>query len=78
MCVLPRYRSEHGRGNAVLERLARIERLDAAGAPPTELLAELRALLEEAEAWSRQEGGERGEQAVDRLRAALVRDMIMA
>ena len=61
---------------AVLERLARIETLDAAGAPPGELLAELRALLGEAEAWSRLEGGGRGASAVERLRSALARDMI--
>jgi hypothetical protein len=61
---------------AVLERLARIEALDAAGAPAGELLAELRALLGEAEAWSRQEGGERGAKAVERLRSALAREMI--
>ena len=61
---------------AVLDRLARIETLDAAGAPPDALLAELRALLAEAEAWSRLEGGHRGEKAVERLRTALARDMI--
>ena len=48
-----------------------------------ELLTELRALLGEAEAWSRTEGGDAGEDAVDGLRAALAgtalndpRDMI--
>lgn len=56
---------------AVLERLGRIEALDRAGAGPPELLVELRALLEEAEAWSRSEGGEAGERAVDGLRSAL-------
>jgi hypothetical protein len=59
----------------VLDRLARIERLDRAAAAPGELLDELRALLREAEAWSRAEGGE-AEGAVERLRAALVREMI--
>jgi hypothetical protein len=61
---------------AVLDRLARIEALDAEGAPPGALLAELRALLAEAEAWSRLEGGDRGASAVERLRTALARDMI--
>jgi hypothetical protein len=56
---------------AVLERLARIERLDRAGAPRDDLLGELRALVVEAEAWSRREGGDAGERAVSRLRAAL-------
>jgi hypothetical protein len=61
---------------AVLERLARIEELERSGAPPRRLLDELRALLAEAEAWSRLEGGERGGRAVERLRRALARDMI--
>ncbi|HLG08813.1 MAG TPA: hypothetical protein VI409_09135 [Gaiellaceae bacterium] len=56
---------------AVLERLERIEALDRAGAAPLELVVELRALLEEADAWSRVEGGDAGESAVDRLRSAL-------
>jgi len=58
---------------AVLERLERIEALDRAGAGSPELLVELRALLEEAVAWSRTEGGDVGECAVDGLRSALVR-----
>ncbi|HYI75012.1 MAG TPA: hypothetical protein VEW90_07050 [Gaiellaceae bacterium] len=63
---------------AVLERLARIEALDAAGAPPGELVGELRALLAEADAWSRREGGDAAARAVDELRGALARDMIDA
>lgn len=63
---------------AVLDRLARIETLDAAGAPPATLLEELRALLGEAEAWSRLEGGNRSVQAIERLRSALARDMVAA
>jgi hypothetical protein len=62
---------------AVLQRLARIEALDAEGAPAGELLAELRALLGEAEAWSRVEGGDRSARAVEQLRAALAREMIV-
>jgi hypothetical protein len=61
---------------AVLERLERIEALERSGARAPELLTELRALLAEAEAWSRAEGGEAGEHAVERLRSALERDMI--
>jgi hypothetical protein len=62
----------------VLERLERIEALRAAGAPAAELLAELRSLVTEAEAWARVEGGDAGEAAVARLRVALARDMIVA
>ena len=63
---------------AVLERLERIEALDRAGAGTTELLSELRALLGEAEAWSKAEGGDAGEAAVGGLRSALSRDKIAA
>ena len=61
---------------AVLERLARIEALDGSGASPRELFEELRALLVEAETWSRREGGDAGARAVEELREALARDMI--
>jgi hypothetical protein len=61
---------------AVLERLERIEALDRGGAPPTQLLEELRALLDEAEAWARREGGDAATTAVAELRRSLVRDMI--
>jgi len=61
---------------AVLERLRRIERLRRDGAMPQLLLDELRALLQEAEDWSRVEGGDMGERAVAGLREALARDMI--
>jgi hypothetical protein len=60
----------------VLERLERIDALEGAGAAPHELLGELRELLREAEAWARIEGGDAGSEAVERLRAALARDMI--
>jgi hypothetical protein len=56
---------------AVLERLRRIEALDRAEAGPGELVGELRALLFEAEAWSRREGGDAGARAVRDLRGAL-------
>jgi hypothetical protein len=62
----------------VIERLERIEALDRATADPVELLAEVRGLLHDAEAWVRMEGGEAGEDAVARLRSALARDMIVA
>jgi hypothetical protein len=55
----------------VIERLERIERLDRGGAPRAHLVDELRALVAEAEAWSRAEGGEAGERAVEELRSAL-------
>ena len=61
----------------MLERLGRIEALDRAGAQKDELLCELRALIAEAEAWSNVEGGDAGEEAVDGLRSALSRDMIV-
>ncbi len=60
----------------MIERLARIEALDRATADPAELLAEVRSLLHEAEAWVRVEGGDAGEEAVERVRSALARDMI--
>jgi hypothetical protein len=56
---------------AVLERLARIEALDREGAPARSLIHELRALVNEAESWSRREGGEAGEEAVSQLRSAV-------
>ena len=40
---------------AVLARLERIQALDREGAHPQHLLAELRALVGEAEAWARRE-----------------------
>ncbi|MGH3136579.1 MAG: hypothetical protein ACRDPV_08815 [Gaiellaceae bacterium] len=61
---------------AVLERLERIEALDRDGAASVEIVAELRALVEEATAWSRVEGGDAGERAVGELRSALADDMI--
>ena len=61
---------------SVLERFERIESMRRANAGPVELLAELRALLREAEAWVKKEGGDAGTAAVGRLREALARDMI--
>ena len=50
-----------------MERLERIEALDRATASPAELLAELRGLLEDAEAWVRVEGGDAADEAVIRF-----------
>lgn len=61
---------------SVLERFERIESMRRANAGPVELLAELRALLREAEVWVQEEGGDAGSAAVGRLREALARDMI--
>jgi hypothetical protein len=58
---------------AILERLERIEALDRAGAGAADLVDELRALLGEAESWSRKEGGDAGARAVEELREALRR-----
>jgi hypothetical protein len=62
----------------VIERLERIEALDRASADPRELLAEVRGLLQEAEAWVRVEGGDPADDAVKRLRSALARDAVTA
>lgn len=71
----------------VLARLDRIDALDREGAPPGELLAELRGLLREAETWTRrqrEQGREpangqtetQNEEVIGRLRTALARDII--
>jgi hypothetical protein len=51
---------------AVMRRLGRIEALEREGAPTRSLLAEVHALLEEAEAWIASERG-----GVDDAEAAL-------
>jgi primosomal protein N'' len=56
---------------AVLTRLERIERLDRRRAPAAELLAELRLLVREAEAWAARERDPAAEEAVERCRDAL-------
>ena len=63
---------------AVLERLSRIEALERSGAEARELLAELRHLVREAEAWSALEGDARTELAVDRCRTALESEVAMS
>jgi hypothetical protein len=67
----------------VLARLDRIDALDREGAAPGELLAELRGLLREAEDWTREQrtlaerrAANGNEEVVERLRTALVRDII--
>ena len=61
----------------VLARLDRIDALDREGAAPGELLAELRGLLREAESRTREQRRPKGnEEVVERLRTALVRDII--
>ena len=62
----------------VIERLDRIDALDRATASPEELLAELRGLLHDAEAWVRVKGGDDADEAVIRLREALARDAVPA
>jgi hypothetical protein len=52
---------------SVLARLERIEELRAGG-PTGALLAELRALVPEAEAWARAEGDGRARTAATKLR----------
>jgi hypothetical protein len=62
----------------VLARLDRIDALDRDGAPPGELLAELRELLREAEALARERKLTTTDEkeVVERLRTALARDII--
>jgi hypothetical protein len=57
----------------VLRRLSRIEALEREGAPARSLLAEVHALLAEAEAWAAAERGgvESAEAALERCRDAL-------
>jgi hypothetical protein len=57
---------------AVIRRLERIEALEREGAPPEALLAEIRELLYEGEAWIAAEGpsAEAAAEAVARCRAA--------
>ncbi len=61
-----------------MRRLDRIEALEREGAHPTTVLAELRELVREAEAWSRIEGDERAQRAVERVEEAIAIDMIRA
>ena len=60
----------------MLERLDRIDALERENAHPTALLAELRALVREAEAWARLEGDERAQRAVERVGEAMASDIV--
>jgi hypothetical protein len=57
---------------AVIQRLERIEALEREGAGPKQLLAEVRELLREGEAWLEQEreGTDLAADALDRCRTA--------
>lgn len=55
----------------MIERLERIEMLERDGAPPTDVLDELRGLVRDAERWARFEGDARSRDAVARCDAAL-------
>jgi hypothetical protein len=57
---------------AVIERLARIEALEREGAPPRAVLAEVRELLREGEAWleTERDGTELAADALTRCRLA--------
>jgi len=61
------------KARAVLRRLERIEALEREGAPPRSLLAEVHALLGEAEDWVACERGgvEEAELALERCRDAV-------
>ncbi len=59
-----------------MQRLDRIEALEREGAHPAALLAELRELVREAEEWSRVEGDERAQRAVERVEEAMLTDIV--
>jgi hypothetical protein len=64
---------------AVMRRLERIELLDREHAHPRALLAELRALVHEAEEWVRAEGAPaRAGEAVDRMKEAMSNEIVPA
>ena len=71
---MPGYVRDMDEARAVLRRLSRIEALEREGAPPRLLLAEVHALISEAEAWAAVERGgvELAEAALERCRDALV------
>jgi hypothetical protein len=60
----------------LMERLDRIDTLEREGAPAPTLLAELRELVREAEAWARLEGDERARRAVERCEEAMATDIV--
>ena len=63
----------------VLDRLARIEALEEERAHPSVVLAELRALVSEAEAWARVErADDRASEAVERCERSLAVRVVAA
>ena len=64
----------------VLERLSRIEQLEQSQAPPDVLLAEVRALLGEAEAWARTDAAalDPAVDALERVRQSLEAPFVAA
>ena len=62
--------------HALIRRLDRIDGLEREGAHPAALLAELRELVREAEAWARLEGDERARRAVERVEEAMASDIV--
>ena len=71
--ALRRYRRHMEEARRVLARLERIEALDRDATPARVLLAEVRGLLADAEAWTRAERADtaRAEEALARCRQAL-------
>ena len=63
---------------AVLARLDRIETLERTGAPPEALLAELQALVREAEVWARRERDPAAQAAAAGCAAALAAGATLA
>ena len=61
---------------AVMRRLDRIEALDRERSDPAALLAELRELVREAEAWVRVEHDQRAELAVERCSEAMTAGIV--
>jgi hypothetical protein len=70
---VPGYVRGMDEARSVLERLERIEALERRGSPAELLLAELRELVAEAEAWVRVEPGPThgAQDAIERLRQAV-------
>ena len=60
-----------------MQRLERIEHLDREGAHPGTVLAELRELVREAEAWARAEGRpSRAVDAVEKVKEAMANEIV--
>lgn len=61
---------------AVIRRLDRIETLERVGAAAPTVLAELRELVREAEAWARLEDDDRALRAVELCEEAMASDIV--